>query len=62
MNGVCAYWLHDRLTNAATEGFNNKVRHMIAQGYGYSDYKYVKLKIYALPSMRLRTELIHSCS
>ena len=46
LDGICAYWQFDRLTNAATEGFNNKIRHLISQAYGYRDYKYMKLKIW----------------
>ncbi|NLD99846.1 MAG: transposase, partial [Fibrobacter sp.] len=48
--------------NAAMEGFNNKVRHMIAQAYGFHDYEYMKLKIYELPSMVLRKQLLRSCA
>jgi len=44
------------------EGFNNKVRHMIAQAYGFHDYEYMKLKIYELPSMVLRKQLLSSCA
>ncbi|NMA38598.1 MAG: transposase, partial [Lentisphaerae bacterium] len=52
----------DRLTNAASEGFNNKIRHLIAQAYGYRDYEYLKLKVYELPSMVLTKRMLSSCS
>jgi hypothetical protein len=55
---VCAYWKFDRLTNAASEGFNNKIRHLIAQAYGYRDYEYLKLKVYELPSMELTKRML----
>jgi transposase len=57
LKGICAYWKFDRLTNAASEGFNNKIRHLISQAYGYRDFKYLKLKIYELPSMKLSKQL-----
>ena len=44
------------------EGFNNKVRHMFSQAYGFHDYYYVKLKIYELPSMEIKKQLLSSCS
>ena len=43
MDGICAYWTQNHITNAAMEGFNNKVRHMFSQAYGFHDYDYVKL-------------------
>ncbi|WP_307265521.1 transposase [Oligosphaera ethanolica] len=62
LDGICAYWSCGRISNAAMEGFNNKVRHMIAQAYGFHDYEYMKLKIYELPSMVLRKQLLRSCA
>ncbi|NMA40954.1 MAG: transposase [Lentisphaerae bacterium] len=62
LDGICAYWKFDRLTNAASEGFNNKIRHLIAQAYGYRDYEYLKLKVYELPSMVLTKRMLSSCS
>ena len=62
LDGICAYWSCGRISNAAMEGFNNKVRHMIAQAYGFHDYEYMKLKIYELPSMVLRKQLLSSCA
>jgi len=62
MDGICAYWTQNGLTNAAMEGFNNKVRHMFSQAYGFHDYNYVKLKIHELPSMEIKTQLLSSCS
>ncbi len=60
LEGICAFWKFDRLTNAASEGFNNKIRHLIAQAYGYRDFGYLKLKIYELPSMKLTKQLYSS--
>ena len=40
----------------------NKVRHLIAQAYGLHDYEYMKLKIYELPSMVLRKQLLRYCA
>ncbi len=62
LDGICAYWTQNGLTNAAMEGFNNKVRHMFSQAYGFHDYDYVKLKIHELPSMEIKTQLLSSCS
>lgn len=62
LDGICAYWSCGRISNAAMEGFNNKVRHMIAQAYGFHDYEYMKLKIYELPSMVLKKQLLSSCA
>ena len=58
LDGICAYWKFDRLTNAASEEFNNKITHLIAQAYGYRDYKYMKLKIYELPSMEITKRIL----
>lgn len=59
---MVSYWTQNRITNAAMEGFNNKVRHMFSQAYGFHDYYYVKLKIYELPSMEIKKQLLSSCS
>ena len=46
------------LDYAATKGVNNKIRDLISQAYGYRDYKYMKLKIYELPSMKLTKKML----
>ena len=45
------------LTNAHMEGFNNKIRWLIRQAYGYRDREYFYLKIYDLPKLKTTTEL-----
>ena len=49
LDGVLGYWKHNGASNAKTEGFNNKIRWLIRQAYGFRDREYFKLKIYALP-------------
>jgi transposase len=51
-DGMLAYWTDRRLTNAGMEGFNNKVRWLVSQAYGYHDDIYFTLKIYDLPTCR----------
>lgn len=57
MEGILAYWAESGLTNAGMEGFNNKVRWLIRQAYGYSDDEYFRLKIFDLPNIKLGKEL-----
>ena len=35
------------------EGFNNKVRTMIRQAYGFRDEEYMRFKIFDLPNKRV---------
>ena len=49
LDGILGYWKHGGASNARTEGFNNKIRWLIRQAYGFRDREYFKLKIYALP-------------
>ena len=51
--GVLVFWKYDNLTNAGMEGFNNKVRTMIRQAYGFRDEEYMRLKIFDLPNKRV---------
>ena len=51
LEGIKAYWTFHRLTNASTEGFNNKIRWLIRQAYGFRDREYLKLKIFQLPGI-----------
>ncbi|MBO4648948.1 MAG: transposase [Lentisphaeria bacterium] len=44
-------WTFHHLTNASTEGFNNKIRWLIRQAYGFRDREYLKLKIFQLPEI-----------
>jgi transposase len=45
MYGVINYFKH-RLTNAASEGFNNKINIIKRRAYGFKDLEYFMLKIY----------------
>jgi transposase len=45
--GILAYYKH-RITTAALEGTNNKIRTMQRQAYGFRDKEFFKLKIFAL--------------
>ena len=55
--GILAYWSKNRITSAAMEGFNNKLRWLIRQAYGYRDDEYFTLKIYDLPNLRTERDL-----
>ena len=49
MEGILGYWRHGRACNSGAEGFNNKVRWLVKQAYGFRDREHFRLKIYALP-------------
>ena len=49
LEGILAFWVYDRATNAKSEGFNNKIRWLVSQAYGFRDYEYLRLKIFHLP-------------
>jgi len=55
--GILAYWRNDRASNASQEGFNNKIRWLISQAYGFHDYEYFRLKIFDLPSTNIKKTL-----
>ena len=44
-NGVLAYFVQ-RVTNALSEGLNNKISSIQKRAYGYRDLNYFILKIY----------------
>ena len=50
-------WTFDRMSNASTEGFNNKIRWLIRQAYGFRGVFYLKLKIFQLASIQPQKEL-----
>lgn len=52
--GHATRWHFGNLTNAAMEGFNNKVRTMLRQAYGYRDLEYMRLKIFNLPENNIK--------
>lgn len=53
-SGILAFWRHGGATNASQEGFNNKIRWLIGQAYGFRDYEFFRLKIFDLPSTSIR--------
>ena len=57
LSGIITYWTFDGLSNASTEGFNNKIRWLMRQAYGFRDHSYLKLKIFQLPSFRTQKQL-----
>jgi transposase len=56
MDGITAYWTTG-ITSAAMEGFNNKIRWLNSQAYGYQDEEYFILKIFDLPRIKTRRDL-----
>ena len=48
---ILNYFKH-RITNAATEGTNNKIKTLKRQAYGYRDMEYFKLRLYHLHRTR----------
>ena len=57
MDGITTYWTFEHLSNASMEGFNNKIRWLIRQAYGFRDIEYLKLKIYQLPQINSEKSL-----
>ena len=49
--GLTAYYNH-KITNATTEGVNNKIETLKRQAYGYRDMEYFKLRLYHLHAQR----------
>jgi transposase len=49
--GLLNYFKH-RITNAAAEGINNKIKTMKRQAYGFRDIGYFKLRLYHLHEQR----------
>ena len=52
LHGIITYWPFERMSNTSTEGFNNKIRWLIRQAYGFRDVFYLKLKIFQPPSIQ----------
>ena len=52
IKGILAYW-NTGITNAFMEGFNNKIRWLNRQAYGYRDIEFLKLKIFDLPNIKM---------
>ena len=57
LRGITAFWRTDGLSNASMEGFNNKIRWLMRQAYGYRDDDYFHLKIFDLPNMKNEAKL-----
>jgi transposase len=57
LEGILGYWRFNELTSAGMEGFNNKIRWLIHQAYGFHDQEYFDLKIYDLPNCSTSKEL-----
>ena len=54
LEGVLGFWKYRGASNAKTEGFNNKIRWLVKQAYGYRDYRYFRLKVLDLPNLKPR--------
>lgn len=57
LDGIAAFWTFRQISNASMEGFNNKIRWLIRQAYGFRDREYFKLKIFQLPEISSSKEL-----
>jgi transposase len=57
LHGILAFWRSGGASSASQEGFNNKIRWLISQAYGFRDYEYFRLKIFDLPSTNIRKAL-----
>ena len=51
LEGIVSFWTFRHISNAQMEGFNNKIRWLIKQAYGFRDMEYFKLEIYQLPEI-----------
>lgn len=51
LDGITSFWTFRHISNAPMEGFNNKIRWLIRQAYGFRDREYFKLKIFQLPEI-----------
>jgi len=57
LDGIVSFWTFRHISNARMEGFNNKIRWLIKQAYGFRDREYFKLKIFQLPEISSVKEL-----
>jgi transposase len=51
LSGILSFWTV-KISTAAMEGFNNKIRWLVRQAYGYRDIEYFRLKLFDLPNIR----------
>ena len=47
-DGILAYWRCPGRNNASTEGFNRRIRGLLATAYGFHDYRFLRLRIFDL--------------
>lgn len=47
-DGILAWWRCPGRSNASTEGFNRRVRGLMATAYGFHDYRFLRLRIFDL--------------
>ena len=57
LDGIVSFWTFRHISNAKMEGFNNKIRWLIRQAYGFRDREYFKLKIFQLPEISCEKEI-----
>lgn len=57
LDGFVSFRTFRHIYNAKMEEFNNKIRWLIKQAYGFKDREYFKLKIYQLPKISSIKEL-----
>lgn len=51
-DGILAFWSSGGKNNAATEGFNRKIRGLLETAYGFHDYRFLRLRIFDLGEKR----------
>lgn len=47
-DGILAFWSSGGMSNAATEGFNRKIRGLLEMSYGFHEYRFLRLRIFDL--------------
>ena len=57
LEGIVPFWTFRHISNTQMEGFNNKIRWLIKQAYGFRNWEYFKLKIYQLPEISSTKEI-----
>jgi transposase len=51
-DGILAFWATGGRSNAATEGFNRKIRGLLEMSFGFHDYSFLRLRIFDLGEKR----------
>ena len=57
LDGIVTYWTFRHISKEKMEEFNNKIRWLIKQAYGFRNREYFKLKIYQLPEISSSKEI-----